>query len=151
MANIQRLMHEIDQRRSDLIQLTKDLIAIPTLNPPGLNYREICEFVHRRLSESGFETNLLRAVGSLADSEKHPRWNVLARKSGVRSGECVHFNSHIDVVQVGHSWSVDPFNGPVADGKIFGRGACDMKGGMAASIIAAEAFSDCFPRFQRRD
>ena len=147
MANIQLLMHEIDQRRSDLIQLTKDLIAIPTLNPPGLNYREICEFLHRRLSKSGFEASLLRAVGSLADSDKNPRWNVVARKSGIRAGECVHFNSHTDVVQVGHGWTVDPFGGHVADGKIFGRGACDMKGGMAASIIAAEAFAACFPDF----
>jgi succinyl-diaminopimelate desuccinylase len=54
----------------------------------------------------------------------------------------VHFNSHIDVVQTGAGWSMDPFAGIVQDGKVFGRGACDMKGGLAASILAAEVLID---------
>jgi succinyl-diaminopimelate desuccinylase len=54
----------------------------------------------------------------------------------------VHFNSHIDVVQTGAGWTVDPFAAIVKDGKVYGRGACDMKGGLAASIIAVEALID---------
>jgi len=54
----------------------------------------------------------------------------------------VHFNGHIDVVQAGAGWSVDPFEGLVRDGKVYGRGACDMKGGIAASIVAVEALID---------
>jgi succinyl-diaminopimelate desuccinylase len=54
----------------------------------------------------------------------------------------VHFNSHIDVVQTGAGWSVDPFAAVVKDGKIYGRGACDMKGGLAASIVAVESLVD---------
>jgi succinyl-diaminopimelate desuccinylase len=59
----------------------------------------------------------------------------------------VHFNSHTDVVDVGLGWTKDPFGGELVDGKIYGRGACDMKGGLAASIIAAEAFIECYPDF----
>lgn len=137
----------IDARRDDLIALTQDLIRIPTLNPPGDNYLEICEYLAVRLRASGFAVELIRAEGTPGDSDRYPRWNVIARREGHRPGECVHFNSHIDVVEVGRGWSFDPFAAPLDDGKIYGRGACDMKGGLAASIIAAEAFLELSPEF----
>lgn len=142
-----KLMREIEARRADLVQLTQELIRIPTLNPPGDFYRDICDFLDRRLVRQGFATELIRAEGAIGDSDKHPRWNLIARKEGARAGECVHFNSHIDVVEVGRGWTTDPFGGEVRDGKIYGRGACDMKGGLAASIIAAEAFIAVCPDF----
>ncbi len=140
MTDQHALMTAITDRRDDLIALTQDLIRIPTLNPPGALYREICEYLDRRLRKSGFQTELIRAHGTPGDSDKYPRWNIVARREGTRAGDCVHFNSHIDVVEVGHGWTQDPFGGALIDGKIYGRGACDMKGGLAASIIAAEAF-----------
>jgi succinyl-diaminopimelate desuccinylase len=130
-----------------LIALTQDLIRIPTLNPPGENYRLICEYLDRRLKASGFETEFLRATGTPGDSDKYPRWNIVARRTGRHAGECVHFNSHTDVVDVGAGWTTDPFGGEFKDGKIYGRGTCDMKGGLAASIIAAEAFLEVCPDF----
>ena len=142
-----RLHDEIAARREDLIALTQDLIRIPTLNPPGANYREICDYLDRRLLRAGFHTELIRAEGAIGDSDKHPRWNIVARREGKTPGQCVHFNSHIDVVEVGHGWTTDPFGGEVKDGRIYGRGACDMKGGLAASIIAAEAFIATFPDY----
>ncbi|CTQ62730.1 Succinyl-diaminopimelate desuccinylase [Roseibium album] len=147
MALAEQLIREIDERRDDLVVLTQELLRIPTLNPPGENYREICDYLARRLKKSGFEIDLVRAFGTPGDSDKYPRWNVIARRDGKRSGECVHFNSHIDVVDVGHGWSKDPFGGELEDGKIYGRGACDMKGGLAASIIAVEAFLATLPDF----
>ncbi|MGF6860292.1 succinyl-diaminopimelate desuccinylase [Rhodobacteraceae bacterium MBR-64] len=132
-------------RRASLIALTQDLIRIPTLNPPGLNYREICDYLAARLGSSGFGVQMIRARGTLADSDKHPRWNLIARHKGPRPGDCVHFNSHHDVVAVGHGWTTDPFGAELRDGRIFGRGACDMKGGLATSIIAAEAFIATHP------
>ncbi|WP_306154822.1 acetylornithine deacetylase/succinyl-diaminopimelate desuccinylase family protein [Roseovarius sp. MMSF_3281] len=142
-----RLHKEIAARRDDLIALTQDLIRIPTLNPPGANYREICDYLDRRLLRAGFHTELIRAEGAIGDSDKHPRWNIVARREGKAPGQCVHFNSHIDVVEVGHGWTTDPFGGEVKDGRIYGRGACDMKGGLAASIIAAEAFIATCPDY----
>ncbi|MGR3526246.1 MAG: acetylornithine deacetylase/succinyl-diaminopimelate desuccinylase family protein [Paracoccaceae bacterium] len=142
-----RLDEAVVARRDDLIALTQDLIRIPTLNPPGDNYLEICEYLDRRLGAQGFQTELVRAFGAPGDSDKHPRWNIVARREGAYKGECVHFNSHIDVVEVGRGWTTDPFGGELKDGKIYGRGACDMKGGLAASIIAAEAFLAICPDF----
>jgi len=141
------LAQEIASRRDDLIALTQDLIRIPTLNPPGENYLEICEYLAKRLKNAGFDIEMVRAHGALGDSDKHPRWNVVARHSGKHPGDCVHFNSHIDVVEVGRGWTTDPFGGEHKDGKIYGRGACDMKGGLASSIIAAEAFIATCPDY----
>ena len=137
---------EIAARRADLITLTQDLIRIQTLNPPGRNYREICDFLEARLSPR-FTCELVRAHGAPGDAERTPRWNIVARRRQ-GAGDCVHFNSHTDVGEVGHGWTKDPFGGEGADGRIYGRGACDMKGGLAASIIAAEAFIDTCPEFQ---
>ena len=141
------LSKAIAAKRDDLIALTQDLIRIPTLNPPGGDYRAICEYLDRRLRAHGFETQLIRAHGTPGDSTKYPRWNIIARREGARSGECVHFNSHTDVVEEGHGWTFDPFGAELKDGKIYGRGACDMKGGLAASIIAAEAFIETYDDF----
>lgn len=141
------LFHRIDAARDDLIALTQDLIAIPTLNPPGENYAAICDLLDKRLSTAGFKTEWVRASGAPGDSERYPRWNIIARKEGTRPGPCVHFNSHTDVVEIGHGWTLDPFGGEIDGDKIYGRGACDMKGGLAASIIAAETFIAQNPEF----
>lgn len=142
-----RLLAEIGARRDELIALTQDLIRIPTVNPPGENYLEICEYLKQRLSKRGYGIELVRGTGKPGDSDGYPRWNVVARREGRGAGETVHFNSHHDVVEVGRGWTVDPFGGEFRDGRIYGRGACDMKGGLAASIIAAEAFADIVPDY----
>ncbi len=142
-----KLLAEVAARRDDLIGLTQDLIRIPTLNPPGANYREICDLLDRRLLMSGFQTELVRAEGAVGDSDRYPRWNLVARRDGRAPGQCVHFNSHIDVVEMGHGWTTDPFGGEVKEGRVYGRGACDMKGGLAASIVAAEAFIAVCPDY----
>ncbi|RFU12588.1 acetylornithine deacetylase/succinyl-diaminopimelate desuccinylase family protein [Rhodobacteraceae bacterium W635] len=142
-----RLLEEISAREGDLVRLTQDLVRIPTLNPPGRCYREICDFLSDRLTASGFHVDLVRAHGARADSDAHPRWNLVARHDGAAPGDCVHFNSHHDVVEVGHGWTTDPFGAELKDGRIYGRGTCDMKGGLAASVIAAEAFIAACPDY----
>ena len=146
--SLDRLYAEIAAREAELIQLTQDLVRIPTLNPPGRHYHDICDFLGARLRRKGFHVDLIRARGAPADSEKYQRWNMVARHQGAGgAGECVHFNSHHDVVEVGHGWTTDPFGGELRDGRIYGRGTCDMKGGLAASVIAAEAFIAAFPDY----
>jgi succinyl-diaminopimelate desuccinylase len=143
----ERLLRAVEERREDLVALTRALIAIPTVNPPGRGYREICEFLAARLSAAGFGCEILRAKGTPGDSDKYPRLNIVGRREGTRPGPCVHFNGHTDVVEIGHGWTTDPFGGEVRDGRVYGRGACDMKGGLAAAIVAAEAFLAVRPDF----
>jgi succinyl-diaminopimelate desuccinylase len=133
----------IDERRDELVELARQLIRFPTVNPPGEAYRPCAEFVGRRLQARGFTVDYVRAEGTPGDDDRYPRINLVARREGSRPRPCVHFNGHIDVVETGGGWTVEPFAGVVRDGKLFGRGACDMKGGLAAAIIAVEALIDC--------
>ncbi len=144
---MQGLLDAVAARREAVVDLTRDLIRIPTVNPPGENYREICDLLAARLRPLGFDAAFLRAEGAPGDSDRYPRWNLVARREGRGPGPCVHFNGHVDVVEPGHGWTRDPFGGEVADGRVWGRGACDMKGGLAASVIAVEAFLATHPGY----
>ena len=139
------LLRRIDDKREDLVALTRALVRIPTVNPPGEAYRPACELLGARLGARGFEVRYLRAEGTPGDSDRFPRWNVLARREGRRPGPCVHLNGHIDVVEAGEGWTVDPWAGVVREGKLFGRGTCDMKGGIAAAVVAAETLLELEP------
>ncbi len=132
----------VTARQDELVALTQDLIRIPTINPPGDAYTPCAELIGSRLGARGFTVAYVRGEGAPGDSDKYPRLNVIARWEGKRPGPTVHFNSHIDVVEAGQGWTLDPFAGIVRDGRVYGRGACDMKGGLAASIIAVEALID---------
>ena len=141
------LYKSVEDRTEELVNLTVELIRFPTVNPPGDAYTPCAEFIAKLLAKRGFETRLIRGEGAPGDSDKYPRTNIVARREGRGPGPTVHFNSHIDVVEAGEGWSLDPFAGVVREGRVYGRGACDMKGGMAASIIAADAFMAVYPDF----
>lgn len=132
-------------RRAELIGWTRAMIRVPTLNPPGEHYREICELIAGWLASMGFDCRFIRAEGTPGDSARYPRWNLLARREGARRGPTVHFNGHIDVVEVGHGWTHDPFGGDLVGGRVYGRGACDMKGGIAAALAAVAALLEVCP------
>jgi succinyl-diaminopimelate desuccinylase len=136
------LLQSIEARRDDIVELTRSLIRIPSVNPPGELYRDCAELIGRRLAGRGFAVEYLRAEGTPGDSERYPRWNVVARRDGASPSPCVHFNGHIDVVAPGEGWTVPPFEALVREGRIYGRGACDMKGGLAAAVVAVEALID---------
>lgn len=143
----ENITRRIDDQTAALVALTQDLIRFPTINPPGEDYTPCAQYLGQRLKRAGFQINYFRGEGTPGDSDKYPRTNVVARLEGRGPGPTVHFNSHIDVVEVGHDWTMDPFAGIVRDGRVYGRGACDMKGGLAASIIAVEAYIAANPDF----
>jgi succinyl-diaminopimelate desuccinylase len=140
-----QLLERIAAKREEVTALTQALIRIPTINPPGDAYEACARFLGERLQKRGFAVEYIRSQGAPGDSDAHPRTNVVARFQGQGNhgshgnGQCVHFNSHIDVVEAGSGWTVEPFAGIVKDDKVYGRGACDMKGGLASSVIACEA------------
>jgi succinyl-diaminopimelate desuccinylase len=146
-GKLQQVLNLIDDRVDDLVELTADLIRFPTINPPGEAYRPCAEFIGQRLTKRGFDLEYVRGEGTPGDCDAYPRINVIARREGKWPGPCVHFNGHIDVVEVGAGWTVPPFDGLVRDGKVYGRGACDMKGGLASAIIAVEALIDTDPDY----
>ena len=146
-TDLDKVFARIDERVDELVELTRALIRFPTINPPGEAYRPCAEFIGERLGKRGFGIEYVRGEGAPGDSEKDPRVNVIARRAGAGRGPCLHFNGHIDVVEVGAGWTVPPFDGIVKDGRVYGRGACDMKGGLAAAIIAVEAFIDTNPDY----
>jgi succinyl-diaminopimelate desuccinylase len=129
----------IDARVDELVALTQDLVRFPTINPPGEAYRPCAEYLGARLARRGFAVEYLRGTGAPGDSERYPRTNVIARYEAGRPGPCLHFNGHIDVVEPGRGWTVEPFAGVVREGRVYGRGTCDMKGGLAAAIVAVES------------
>ena len=144
---LEAIDHRIDDATSELVSLTQGLVRIPTVNPPGDAYTTCAEYLGNRLNRSGFQVEYFRAHDTPGDSDRFPRTNVIARREGMRPGRTVHFNSHIDVVEAGSGWTIDPFGAEIRDGKIYGRGTCDMKGGLAASIIAAECYIEQNPKF----
>jgi succinyl-diaminopimelate desuccinylase len=133
------LSEAVEARRDDAVSLAQALIRIPTVNPPGAGYSECLALLESRLMGAGFRTEIVRAHGAPGDCDLFPRLNLVARIESDRPGPCVHFNGHIDVVEPGRGWTFDPFAASISNGRIYGRGAADMKGGIAAAVIAAEA------------
>ncbi|WGD32205.1 M20 family metallopeptidase [Ancylobacter sp. WKF20] len=103
-----------------------DLVAIRSENPVGREI-EVAHYIRDMLAPLGFEVSL--------DEYKPGRVNVEARLVN-GPGPVFAFNTHMDVVPAGDGWSSDPFVLRAADGKLFGRGACDCKGPLAAMLEA---------------
>lgn len=138
-APIDRVMAAINDGVDEIVDFTRRLIQIPTTNPPGESYEACARLIGERLLASGFDVEYLTADGRPEHTPEHPRVNVVGLRRGLRPRPLVHLNGHIDVVPAGDGWTVEPFAGIVRDGRIYGRGACDMKAGIAAAVYAAEA------------
>ncbi len=136
---IEALLARIEAKRDEVTALTQDLVRIPTVNPPGDAYEACARFLGERMARRGFAVEYVRAHGAPGDSDHHPRINVVMRREGQGGGDCVHFNSHIDVVEAGPGWTFDPFAATLHEGRVYGRRTCVMKGGLASCIIACEA------------
>jgi succinyl-diaminopimelate desuccinylase len=134
-----RVLRAIDDLCAEMVAFTQDLVRVPTVNPPGDCYMKCAGLIAHKLRDFGYAVELLPAAGLPEHSERYPRINVVGRRSGDRPVPTLHFNGHYDVVPPGSGWSVDPFGAELRDGRIYGRGTCDQKAGIAASIYAVEA------------
>ena len=133
------VLAEVEAARDEIVAFTAELIRVPTVNPPGEFYRDCAELIGRRLAKTGLAVQYVEAVGRPEHTAAHPRVNVVGRGEGAAGHPRLHLNGHFDVVPPGDGWSVDPFAGVVRGGRIYGRGASDMKSGIAAAIFAVEA------------
>ncbi len=134
-----RVLAAVDEAADEAVAFTSEMIRIPTVNPPGDLYEECARFIGNRLDACGFDVEYHSAVGRPEHTTRHPRVNVIGSRRGRRERPVVHLNGHFDVVPAGAGWTVNPFGGDVRDGRIWGRGSCDMKAGIAAAVFAAEA------------
>lgn len=123
---------------AEVIELTRELIALDTVNPPG-NEAPAARLVGKLLEANGFD------VDYIPYGEK--RLHVVAQKGCGSNSLPVIFTGHFDTVPLGAvPWKADPLGGEIEDGKIYGRGSSDMKGGVAAMVVAAiRAFEEGTP------
>ncbi len=113
----------------NVIELSRKLIAFDTVNPPG-NEMEMARFIGNLLAQNGFQVNYIPFEPG--------RLHVVAEKGCSGKIPPVVFSGHFDTVPLGAgTWLENPFGGKVKDGKLYGRGSSDMKGGLAAMIVAA--------------
>ncbi len=120
-----------------LLWLLRRLVQIPSVNPPG-RLAPIADFVAEEMRAQGLQVEV---AGDAGDGWERP--NVLAVLPGERPGWGVLFSAHTDVVPAYdlHLWRHDPFAAAVVDGVVFGRGAADCKGSLAAMMAAVRALS----------
>ena len=113
-----------------LVRLTGDLVRFPSVTPPGTE-EAIARFLAERFRSRGLAVELqevapgrFNAIGRLGPSGGHPH---------------LVLNGHLDVMPAGEGWSLPPFEPTIREGRLYGRGSSDMKGGLAAMICAVEA------------
>ena len=133
-AEEKRLLAEV--REDELVRLTQELVRIDSVIRPDLGRTEsdvvqfLAGWIRRELG-----------VEPLVEEAAPGRQNVVATLDSGRPGPCLMLEGHTDVVSEGNrdAWSHDPFGGELSDGRIFGRGSCDMKAGVAVALLTAGA------------
>jgi succinyl-diaminopimelate desuccinylase len=131
-AHSNTLLETIDSFRSEMIDFTRELIAIPTENPPGNQYARCAEVIAQKLEEIGLQPRVIEVPTSIPGEQ--PGYCLIA---GHGEGEPVlYFHGHYDVVPHSVAGQFDPL---IEGSNLFGRGSSDMKGGLASMIYAIHA------------
>ena len=148
-----RVVEEIGRRHAELTDLLAMLVAFDTRVPdPDLAPRDeaaLQAYVAQRLRAAGLEVDVWEPDRAALPANRYPipaahhfrgRPQLLARAAGAGGGRGLLLNGHIDVVgdEPRELWTSDAFAPAVRDGRLYGRGACDMKGGVAAMVFATE-------------
>jgi acetylornithine deacetylase len=156
-AHERELIKRIETRRDELVELACELISYDTTSraypeEPARQEAALQSALAARLQAAGAEIDLWEP--DPADVADHPltagrvfrfdgRPQMAARLRGSGGGRSLIFNGHIDVVPASiNDWDHDPFDPQLRNGMIIGRGACDMKGGIAAMVVAAESLAE---------
>src|SRR6267143_3926820 len=131
------LMEWLRLREDEMAALLTELVAIPTENPPGNNYRACADVLENRLRQCGLECERLEAGDSKEGTSDSPVSLIADYGRGER---VLYFHGHYDVVP---AQSREQFQPMRKEHFLFGRGACDMKGGIVAMLYAILALKEC--------
>ena len=150
----QKILSLIDQNRGEIVEFLQELISFKTISPSYNNkaesdgYRKLQHFIYKTLEAMNFELDIWEVEAAKLESfpgavvipnrDLSNMPVVVGKLKSSRNGKSLILNGHYDVVSPGamENWKHDPFKGEIEDNKIFGRGACDMKGGIAAMLEA---------------
>jgi len=129
-----RVMNKIAIDESTMLSQLKTLVSIESVNPSlvdgGSGEREVAEYIGVNLEKLGFETS----YQTIDDN----RWNVIGVLQGSGEGPSLMLNGHTDTVGIA-GMEIEPLRPVYKDGRVYGRGAFDMKGGVAAMLAVGEA------------
>lgn len=138
----------VSAHEDEVVALVQQLVRIPSeTHPPGGDEGDAQAFVAERMTELGLDVDVFEPW-SVPGIEDHPGWwpgldyngrpNVVGAHKGGGQGRSLILNGHVDVVPAGPAdeWTSPPYAAEIRDGRIYGRGAVDMKGGLG-SILAA--------------
>jgi succinyl-diaminopimelate desuccinylase len=143
--SVEQVFEAVEHKRNRIITLLRDLIRIPTVVPPGDNYEDLVNYVEPLFKGLGFETERVivpeEHIRVIPYPLKGPRINLVATRKHGRK-EAVTIYAHMDVVPVEEEWTKDPFAGILEEDKLYGRGACDMKSGIAGMLVALEVMNE---------
>jgi acetylornithine deacetylase len=143
----------VEDSHRTILDLNRTLVSIPSENRyPNGDEERVQEFVEGCLEDLGCRTDTFLPT-DVPGLTEHPAYlggrnyegrpNVVGKKRGAGGGRSILFSGHADTVPRGEDpWSVNPFSGAVEDGKQYGLGIFDMKGGMAAAMMALRALSE---------
>ncbi|REF00010.1 ArgE/DapE family deacylase [Thermomonospora umbrina] len=143
-------------RRAAMAELLAELVRIPSVGGSAAELA-IQERLAGWLRDDGLEVDLWPVpVDEVTAEDAFPgmevprtrAWGLVGRLPGTGDGPSLMFNGHVDVVPPGDpgAWSVDPFGGDLDGDLLYGRGACDMKGGLVAALFAVRALRRARPR-----
>ncbi len=136
-VHAKNLLAWLQQREDEMAAMLAELVAIPTENPPGKNYRACADLLENRLKQVGLDCERIAAPNQKNDGGEAP----VSLLAGYGRGERVlYFHGHYDVVP---AQSPEQFQPVRKQHFLFGRGSCDMKGGIVAMLYAILALREC--------
>jgi succinyl-diaminopimelate desuccinylase len=134
----------VEETEDYLVDVLQKIIAVDTSVPPGENYAKLIDVVEPEFQKYGFETERVTVpeekVAQIPWPLSGPRVNLVADLKTDKPKASAY--AHMDVVPIDEPWTRDPFAGEVVDGKLYGRGAVDMKGSIACFLGAMKVIHE---------
>lgn len=145
---VSKVQKTIDELKPEMASFLRDFIKIETENPPGNNYEKCVKFLGNKMESLGCDVSYVQVPDDiqneiLPNSKNYPRPSVIGKFRGENERPAIHFSGHYDVVPAGIGWKHPPYEGVKVGDIIYGRGASDMKSGVAAQIFVIEAIKKC--------